>query len=181
MDATEICITFWHGPSCSKNLRLRDVPRHHFHVQVRELEHWEESPEEFHHQSDSAAYRENVRPCAELLFATLLQVSCSCSIHCAQFLQTQDKTPCMFVQLRALLHSYWCVSGMSLQLGAPLRQQNIHVTSTGLANSGKQALAIQLKPARWHWPSTLTFAVTLLAHACLVHARPVLHFQKKLS
>ena len=124
------------------DLRLCDVPRHHFHVQVRELEHWEESPEEFHHQSDSAAYRENVRPCAELLFATLLQVSCSCSPHCAQFLQTQDKTPCMFVQPKALLHSYWCVSGMSLRRGAPLRQQNIHVTSTGLANSCKQALAI---------------------------------------
>lgn len=44
-------------------------------VQARELEHWDESPEEFHHQSDSAAYRDNVRPCAELLFATLLQVS----------------------------------------------------------------------------------------------------------
>ncbi len=44
-------------------------------VQDRELEHWEESPEEFHHQSDSAAFRDNVRPCAELLFATLLQVS----------------------------------------------------------------------------------------------------------
>ena len=44
-------------------------------MQARELEHWDESPEEFHHQSDSAAYRDNVRPCAELLFATLLQVS----------------------------------------------------------------------------------------------------------
>ena len=44
-------------------------------MQDRELEHWEESPEEFHHQSDSAAFRDNVRPCAELLFATLLQVS----------------------------------------------------------------------------------------------------------
>ena len=45
-------------------------------MQTRELEHWRESPEEFHHQSDSAAYRDNVRPCAELLIATLLQVSC---------------------------------------------------------------------------------------------------------
>ena len=44
-------------------------------MQDREVEHWEDSPEEFHHQSDSAAFRDNVRPCAELLFATLLQVS----------------------------------------------------------------------------------------------------------
>lgn len=44
------------------------------HVQARELQHWQEAPEEFHHQSDSAAYRDNIRPCAELLFATLLQV-----------------------------------------------------------------------------------------------------------
>ena len=42
--------------------------------QARELQHWQEAPEEFHHQSDSAAYRDNIRPCAELLFATLLQV-----------------------------------------------------------------------------------------------------------
>ncbi|DBA79077.1 hypothetical protein WJX77_002150 [Trebouxia sp. C0004] len=46
---------------------------HFFTLTDRELEHWEESPEEFHHQSDSAAFRDNVRPCAELLFATLLQ------------------------------------------------------------------------------------------------------------
>lgn len=46
-------------------------------MQDHELEQWEESPEEFHHQSDSAAFRDNVRPCAELLFATLLQVSCT--------------------------------------------------------------------------------------------------------
>lgn len=43
-------------------------------AQARELQQWQEVPEEFHHQSDSAAYRDNIRPCAELLFATLLQV-----------------------------------------------------------------------------------------------------------
>ncbi|KAL3150483.1 hypothetical protein ABBQ32_000305 [Trebouxia sp. C0010 RCD-2024] len=54
--------------------RLCHTLAHHFFtLTARELEQWEESPEDFHHQSDSAAYRDNVRPCAELLFATLLQ------------------------------------------------------------------------------------------------------------
>ncbi|KAL3137934.1 hypothetical protein ABBQ38_005181 [Trebouxia sp. C0009 RCD-2024] len=54
--------------------RLCHTLAHHFFtLTARELEQWEESPEDFHHQSDSAAYRDNVRPCAELLLATLLQ------------------------------------------------------------------------------------------------------------
>ena len=32
------------------------------------------TPEEFHQQSDSQAYADNVRPCAEMLFAALLEV-----------------------------------------------------------------------------------------------------------
>ena len=33
------------------------------------------TPEEFHQHSDSQAYADNVRPCAEMLFAALLEVS----------------------------------------------------------------------------------------------------------
>ena len=32
------------------------------------------TPEEFHQHSDSQAYADNVRPCAEMLFAALLEV-----------------------------------------------------------------------------------------------------------
>ena len=43
-------------------------------LQDEEMEEWVVTPEEFHQHSDSQAYADNVRPCAEMLFAALLEV-----------------------------------------------------------------------------------------------------------
>ena len=43
-------------------------------LQVKELQEWAESPEEFHQQSGLGVWQESVRTCAETLFATLLAV-----------------------------------------------------------------------------------------------------------
>lgn len=44
-----------------------------FPLTDEEMEEWMVAPEEFHQHSDSQAYADNVRPCAEMLFAALLE------------------------------------------------------------------------------------------------------------
>ena len=51
-------------------------------LQDEELEEWMVTPEEFHQHSDSQAYADNVRPCAEMLFAALLEVHSVASRTC---------------------------------------------------------------------------------------------------
>ncbi|KAK9830439.1 hypothetical protein WJX72_011753 [[Myrmecia] bisecta] len=47
---------------------------HFFPLTAKELEEWESSPEEFHHQMvNVGAWQEHMRTCAEVLFATLLE------------------------------------------------------------------------------------------------------------
>ena len=70
---------------------VQNIPRLQHHqrwmyvpdaLQDEEMEEWMVAPEEFHQHSDSQAYADNVRPCAEMLFAALLEVHTVATTTC---------------------------------------------------------------------------------------------------
>lgn len=73
--------------------RIAHVPvillcAYHASLQAKDLQEWAESPERFHHETESSAWQEHLRSCAQVLLYVLVEVCASRSTDqsmCAQY------------------------------------------------------------------------------------------------